>query len=195
MLENQRQKLYAMDNKTYLSIGISDDGTTYGQYPVPWVSTANAYNMKLPDIYISKDDIYDKKIMDKIKEFKVNGCYIFCPLDDYVFLNSFHDIFDLNIYFAYNLTDLSFLTNFTYCRLLFISNAHLKNVNEVFEKNKANPKCLALYNCVIDDISYLKETNYFFSELVVSNPKSRDERARWAGIKNLKYFDFKEEPQ
>lgn len=194
MLQSEREKLYNRESE-YLSIGISEDGTSYGRLPVPWDYTANAYKMKLPKIYISKKDLLDEKLMAKICEFKVLGCYIFCALDNYDFLNRFTDMSDLNIYDAYNLKDLSFLKSFKECRLLFVANARLKDVNDVVGPEPyfmAKPNCLALYDCIVDDISYLKDKKVIFNELVICNPKSRNERERWIGLHRLRYYDMKE---
>ena len=194
MLQSEREKLYNRDSE-YLSIGISEDGTSYGRYPVPWDSTANAYNMKLPKVYISKDDLNDKELMAKICEFKVHGCYIFCSLENYDFLSRFTDMKDLNIYEANNLKDLSFLKNFKECKMLFISKAHLKNIDEVVGAKPyfmAKPRCLALYDCIVDNISLLQCKNVNFNELVICNPKDRNERERWAGLHRLRYYDMKD---
>lgn len=194
MLQTEKEKLFSYDNE-YISIAITENGETYGRYPIPWDITANAYNMKIPNVYIAKNDLHNEKIMQKICKFRVQGCYIFCELQNYDFLNRFVDMYDLNIYQAYNLKDLSFLKSFNNCRLLFVSRAHLKNIDEVISNTKsaiAHPKNLALYNCVVDDISKIKESDCYFHELIICNPKERDERLRWDGIKNLKYYDFKE---
>jgi hypothetical protein len=68
---------------------------------------------------------------------------------------------DLNIYQAYNLENLSFLKSFKECRMLFVSKAHLKDINEVVGSEPyfmARPRCLALYDCIVDDVSYLKDS-------------------------------------
>ena len=194
MLQSEREKLYNRESE-YLSIGISENGEGYGMHPVPWDYTANAYKMKLPKIYISKKDLLDEKLMAKICEFKVHGCYIFCPLENYDFLNRFTDMSDLNIYQAYNLENLSFLKRFKECRMLFVSKAHLKDINDVVGPEPyfmAKPNCLALYDCIVDDISYLKDKKVTFNELVICNPKSRDERGRWNGLYRVKYYDMRE---
>lgn len=130
--------------------------------------------MKLPKVYISKDNLNDEELMVKICEFKVHGCYIFCPLENYDFLSQFTDMADLNIYQAYNLKDLSFLKSFKECRMLFVSKAHLKDINEVVGSEPyfmAQPRCLALYDCVVDDISYLKEKRLTSMNLLSVIPK------------------------
>lgn len=195
MIDAQREKLFNYTGK-YISIGITELGEAYGQYPVPWDLTANAYNMKLPDVYLAKEDLTDEGIMSKVEEFGVLGCYIFCALEDYSFLGKFPYLMDINIYEAYKLTDLSFLKGIKECVLLFIANAHLKNLDEIIIQKdyyyRTNPKNLALYNCIVDDIEKLVTTNCLIHELIVCNPKSRNERNRWKRIHNAKYYDMNE---
>ncbi len=193
MLQSEREILFNRE-LAYLSVGISEGGIRYGQYPIPWDSTANAYKMILPNVYISKEDINDKEIMCQLKKFKVEGCYIFCELENYDFLNDFVDMKDLNIYSAYNLRDFSFLENCTKCDLLFVSRAHLSNIDQIIGPHGlARPRCLALYDCIVDDINNLKSAQCSFGELIICNPKSRNERKRWSGIRGLKYYDSKQE--
>lgn len=192
MLLSEREKLYNWESD-YLSIGISESGEPYGKYPIPWDLTSSAFNMKLPRVFITPDDLSDKEIMSKILEFRVTGCYIFCSLESYDFLKAFKFMRDLNIYNAHNLRDLSFLEYFEDCRMLFLSKAHLNNINEVAGAGNhffARPNRVALYDCMIDDISYLKENNCFFLELVVCNPAHRCERARWKGLRRVKYYEY-----
>jgi len=191
MLQCEREKLYNWEGQ-FLSIGISESRERYGTYPVPWNYTSNAYNMKLPNVYIESEDLSDNEIMSKILEFRVHGCYIFCALDNYDFLKSFKYMRDLNIYKAYNLPDLSFLSFFEECRMLFLSKAHLKDINAVAgsDSRLASPRCVALYDCTVDDISYLKEKACIFNELIICNPESRCERERWKGLNGARYYEF-----
>ena len=194
MQAEEREKLFQMEEGRFLSIGISEDGEHYGRYPVPWESTANAYKMQLPKVYLAREDLADEALMDKIRRFRVWGCYIFCPLEDYSFLSHFTEMHDLNIYAAHKLKDISFLKHYTECRLLFIAQAHLENINDVAPAPSfmAKPSCLALYDCVVEDITWLHENKVSFHELVICNPQSRDERARWEGLRRLYYYDIKE---
>lgn len=194
MIQSEREKLYNR-NGEFLSIGITEDGTPLERHRVFWENTSTAFNMKIPKVYISKEDLKDKQLMAKICEFRVHGCYIFCPLENYDFLKCFEDMSDLNIYQAYNLKDLSFLDSFKECRMLTISKAHLKHLNEVVGPDPlflAKVNCLALLDCEIDDISYLKDNKVSFIEFVVYNPKNRNERERWEGMRRLTYYNIKE---
>ena len=195
MIEEHKEKLFNYTGK-YISIGISETGEAYGRYPVPWDSTANAYNMKLPDVYLAKEDLHDESIVKKLEEFSVVGCYIFCALEDYSFLEKFPTLMDINIYEASNLTDLSFMKSIKECVLLFVSKAHFKNLDEIIVKKdhyyRTNPKNLALYDCVVDSIDTMIATNCLIHELIICNPKARNERKRWKKIRNAKYYDMKE---
>lgn len=72
-----------------ISVGVTESGEGYCMIPIPWENTATAYNMKIPNVYISKDDLFDEKLMAKLKEYKVIGFYFDVPLDDYSFLKNF----------------------------------------------------------------------------------------------------------
>lgn len=192
MLPSEKEKLFTRDSE-FISVGISEEGRSYGSYMIPWSTTANAYKMKTPKVYLSKEDLNNPEIMDKLATFKVQGCYVYCELENYDFLKRFPDITDLTIHQATHLKDLSFLETLTNCRLLFLSKAHLPHIDQVIGKNaQARPQCVALYDCVVEDISRLKEQNVFFNELVIFNPKNRDERERWAGLHRLLYYNMRE---
>ena len=85
MLESQRKKLTEHTGK-YLSIGITVDGAPRRSVWVPWHSTGNAFNMRTPQIYLAPADLTDEALWAELSRFHVNGCYIFCPLEDYSFL-------------------------------------------------------------------------------------------------------------
>ena len=101
MHPNEYEKLCNLEGE-YLSIAITDDDIKRNVYPVLWRRTATAYNMKLPRLYLVKEDLEDQEIMNRIKSFKVNGCYIFCPLENYDFLRDFPDMYDLTIHNAFS---------------------------------------------------------------------------------------------
>jgi len=84
MLQCEREKLYNRDSE-YLSIGISEDGTSHGRYPVPWDSTADAYNMKLPKVYISKDDLNDRNLWQRFVSLRCMVVISFVPLKTMTF--------------------------------------------------------------------------------------------------------------
>lgn len=87
---------------------------------IPWESTGQAYNMCTPNVYIAPEDLQDEKIMKTVTSYKVLGCYIFAPLEDYNFLSKFEKLQDLYIANGENIRDLSFMENLTKCRMLFL---------------------------------------------------------------------------
>lgn len=193
MLTEYKEKMDQYPHK-YISIGITKTGEGYGNYPVPWDTTGNAYNMKIPDVYLAKEDLADEEIMSRLRELVVCGCYIYCPLEDYSFLEAFHGMMDLNIFEAYRLQDLSFLKKFKNCNLLFIAKAHLKNLDEIVVQRgvgyEARPQNLALYDCTVDSLDILETTDCWFHELIVYNPADRNERDRWKNIRKAKYYEI-----
>lgn len=188
MLASERERLENWD-RYRINIGINETGEPRGITPVYWKNTATAYNMDTPNLYISKDDLADEEIMSLISKFGVSGCYIFCQLNDYSFLNNFKDIYDLTICDGVNLKDLSFLMHLDNCDMLTLKNAHLKNLDELVELQAihkcTHPRNIVLYNCEIDDISRLVDSNCLFCEFIVYNPKDRNERERWKHVSKM----------
>lgn len=195
MLASEREKLENWDD-LYINIGVSETGEGYGMIPVLWENTSTAFNMKRPKVYISKDDLADEEIMSLLSKFHVFGCYIFCDIDDYSFLDNFKDIYDLTIYNGANLKDISFIKQMKECKLLTLANAHLENLDAIIDFQNVygleNPRCVALYNCKIDDISSLIDSKRRFNELIIHNPKNRNERKRWEKIEasTFKYYEL-----
>ncbi len=194
MLASEREKLENRES-SYVNIGISENGEEYGIIPVFWKNTATAFNMRRPEVYISPDDTKDEEIMSLLRQFHVKGCYIFCDVDDYSFLKNFQELYDLSIFKGANLKDLSFMKNLTKCELLTLMNANLENLDEIADLRNAQglitPRKLTLYNCRINDISSLIDSKRFFSELIICNPKDRDERERWKKV-NASTFGYYE---
>lgn len=88
-MNEEQKKILLKRESSYLSVGVTESGEGYCMIPIPWENTATAYNMKIPNVYISKDDLFDEKLMAKLKEYKVIGFYFDVPLDDYSFLKNF----------------------------------------------------------------------------------------------------------
>ena len=82
MVTSEREKLRNKDSE-YLSIGITLGGVPRMSVGIPWVATAHAYNMRTPDIYLSPEDLHDEELMRGLEAYKVIGCYVWAPLDDY----------------------------------------------------------------------------------------------------------------
>ena len=93
----------------YTSIAINKDGKHVGGCFIPWKLTSSAINMKTPRITLAVEDLQDETIMADVKKCKVLGCYIMIPLEDYSFVQQFHELRDLFILYGKNIRDLSFV--------------------------------------------------------------------------------------
>lgn len=172
MQTQQKEKLLSMRGG-YLSIGITRDGAPAGCIPVPWEKTAHAYAMKLPDVYLTPGDVSDDSIMDILRESHVVGCYIWTPLEDYRFLSCFTELRDVSIREGDGIRDLEFLRPLTECRLLFLQNAKLQNLDVILEATQKKGglwrpfSCVALYDCTVEDTSRFAAEEHGFSEFLI----------------------------
>ncbi len=182
MLESEKQKLLNRTSE-YLSLGITEGGVPLSITSVPWEKTVHAHNMKLPDVYISPEDLTDEEVSKTLHGYRVIGCYIYTPLENYNFLSEFTELRDLNIYRAENLGSLDFVRSLRECDMLYIEGARLDNLDPLVEVKKSVKgifggfRCLGLCNCEIDDTSALREVS--FSELIIW---SKNEKERWSEI-------------
>ena len=135
MLESERKILFNKKDGDYLSIGISEGGEHYNKYQVFWRDKVNAMNMKLPDFYLAPEDLYDEEIMSQLAKHTVVGCYIYTPLQDYSFLSRFPKIRDFNIARGENIKSLDFISVIEECRMLFLSDAVLENIDVILDMN------------------------------------------------------------
>lgn len=197
MLEAQRERLKKWKSEC-LNIGITEDGMFRLGIGIPWNFTSNAYNMQTPNVYISKEDLNDPEIMSEIMKHKITGCYISVALDDYSFLNKLANLRDLAIKDGYRLSDLSFMRKLRECRMLYLHDVHLDNLDDVIETKKEHIPgyiyCLCLNDCKIKDISSILENEKLgYSEFVVITPQGSGEKQRWEGFKEgSRRFFFRE---
>lgn len=197
MLESQKERLQNKNNR-YLSIGITLGGKPRTSIGIPWESTAHAYNMRTPDVYLSPEDLQDEHILECLKAYTVVGCYIWAPLEDYSFLSSFKELQDINIKNGDSIRDLDFLSGLSECDMLFLQNAKLKNLNRIVDMKKSGKKlfgglrCVGLDNCEIEDLSIFETEQVQFSEFLVWKPQGSNERDRWNVISasKRKYYEF-----
>lgn len=198
MIETERNELNRCDSE-YLSIGITPDGVPCRSVRVPWEATVYAYNMRIPDVYLSPEDLEDEEIMQRLESYKLIGCYIWAPLDDYSFLARFKDLQDLNIKNGDAITNLDFLSELHECRMLYLQNAKLKNLDVIVEAKKNSTamfgclRCIGLDNCVVEDLSVFETERVHFSEFLIWMPEGSNERARWnvVSARTRRYFEFK----
>lgn len=185
MIESQRQLLESTTSN-YLSLGITGDGEPRRSIAVPWERTANAFNMRTPDMWISPEDLSDPALWTALERFRVTGCYIFCPLEDYSFLTRLPLLQDIHICQGAGLKDLEFLRPMNDWFQLYIEDASLPTLTPLFP---AGPRkgfhsyCVGLAGCTVGDISALEDREIYLSELVILVPKGTNERERWRTIR------------
>ncbi len=189
MIESQRRKLGSHPHKT-LSIGITSDGNPRSSGWVPWQSTANAFNMRTPDIYIAPEDLTDEALWAELQRFRINGCYIFCPLADYSFLSRLPRLQDITIYHGEALGDLEFLRSMEDWFQLHIEDAVLEDLGPLFpagSRKGIRSYCVCLAGCTVKDHSALIQQGIYLSELVILMPEGSNDRARWTDVRCGKY--------
>lgn len=197
MLESQR-KLLERQNSKYLNIGITKDGAPRNSIRVPWEQTASAFNMKTPHVYFSGEDLRDPGILAMLKNYRVLGCYIFDPLEDYAFLEELKGLRDIHIRYGSNLTDISFLAENQEWFMFYLEDACLEDLEPLFpkERGKGMPHsyCVGLVNCKVADISALEQEHVYLSELLVIQPEGTNERARWEAVRagTYRYYEYRE---
>lgn len=201
MLDTEKQKLLNRDSD-YISIGITSGGIPKGAISVPWVHTAHAYNMKIPDVYIAPEDLQDPFIMDKLESLQVIGCYIWVSLLDYSFLLRLPHIRDLNIMYGDAIENLDFLRELKECSMFFLKNARIKNLDVILDmKQNGNFsvfggfRCVGLYNCLVEDLSRFEKEKHSFSEFLIWNIKQRNEREKWKVVSasTWRYYEIENE--
>ncbi|MBO5111547.1 MAG: hypothetical protein J6D21_12640 [Clostridia bacterium] len=197
MLLSEREKLFSRTEKT-VSIGITEGGVPRTVVHVPWESTAHAFNMRTPNVYLSPEDVADGEILAKLCTFRVIGCYIWVPLSEYSFLSAYTGLEDLYIEQGWSITNLDFLTPLTSCRMLFLEGASLKNLDTILAMRRANPgifscfRCLALHACRVEDLSAFREDHPPFSELLLFSPKGEEDASRWniVSARTKRFFEY-----
>ena len=189
MVESQQQKLHDYPHK-YMSLGITADGEPRRSISIPWHYTSNAYNMRTPDLYLSPEDLVDAGLWAELGRFHIHGCYIFCPLTDYSFLNRLTEIEDLCIRSGGALCDLGFLRNMPEWFQLHVEDAVLENLNDLFPdgpKKGIHSICVCLSGCTVADISALTNPEIRLSELVILAPEGSNDKERWKAVRCSKY--------
>jgi hypothetical protein len=192
MIESQRALLREYPHQ-YLSIGITEDGEPKRSVWIPWERTGNAHNMRIPSIYLTSQDLTDESIWAELERFHINGCYIFCPLEDYSFLYRLTELWDLNIYKGGALRDLRFLHSMKGWFQLHVEDAVLENLEDLFPvwpRKDIHSYCVCLSGCTVGDISALARQDLRLSELVILMPQGSNDRERWKAVRCGKYSYF-----
>ena len=198
MTENQRQRLKDHKSK-YLNIGVTKNGEGYDIIGVPWEKTVNAFNMHTPDVYLSSDDLKNEELMNELLEYEVLGFYTWVPLDDYSFLSRFTYLRDISIMHAEGLSDLDFMRELYDCRMLYIEDAKLENIDVLIDLNKRGKgiltslMCVGLLNCNVEDVSAFERERTDFSEFLVWEYEGKNEKEKWkhVGAITFRYYEIK----
>jgi hypothetical protein len=188
MIQKQFDQL--MDPQlSYLSLGITADGVPVTSISVPWASTTNAYNMKIPNVYIAREDLENQKIMDRIRELSPIGVYTFVPLENYGFLEDFHDLQVVFIREGKALDNIEFLKNCPNRLQLLVEDATIPTLEPLFPKDQKRilPLCLYFIDCNIGNIEILKQDDIYLSELHVLQNNGTNEKDRWKHLRCGKF--------
>ncbi len=189
MLETERKKLFDPDRE-YLNIGISEGGVVYGITPIFWESSAAAFNMRTPDVYIAPEDLLDGEVMSRILSLTVHGLYIYTPLEDYSFIGRLTDLWDLHIERAENMKNLDFLSEMHELSMFFLHNADLPDMDVIWEVKQADKgivqafRYVCLYDCRIDKSPDFSIPKCHFTEFLVwSKPeRAASDREKWSDL-------------
>ena len=198
MTENQRQRLKDHKSK-FLNIGVTKNGEGYDIIGVPWEKTVNAFNMHTPDVYLSSDDLKNEELMNELIEYEVLGFYSWVPLDDYSFLSRFTFLRDISIMHAEGLSSLDFMRELYDCRMLYIEDAKLENIDVLIDLNKRGKgiltslMCVGLLNCEVEDVSAFEKERTDFSEFLVWEYEGKNEKEKWkhVGAITFRYYEIK----
>ena len=189
MTESQREKLNAYPHP-YLSIGITADGSPRCCGWVPWQSMANAFNMRSPAVFLTPEDLRDEALWTELARFHINGCYIFCPLEDYTFLNRLPEVWDLTIHQGGALRDLHFLRKMDHWFQLHVEDAVLEDLQDLFPEGPRkgfHSCCVCLSGCTVKDLSALTQEGIYLDELVILAPEGAHDYERWRAVRCGRY--------
>ena len=189
MLDTQREKLRSHPHK-YLSIGITADGSPRSSGWIPWDSTANAFNMRTPKVFLAPGDLTDEALWTELSRFHINGCSIYCPLTDYSFLERLPGLQDITIHKGGALRDLRFLRKMEGWFQLHVEDALLENLEDLFPdglRKGIHSYCVCLSGCTVKDLSALTHPGIRLSELVILAPQGSNDSERWKAVRCGKY--------
>ena len=161
-----------------ISIGITPSGKPQKTVPIIWEGATQSFEMQPPGVYLTAKDLKNSEILSLLDATKVVGLYIWEPLEDYSFISHFKYLEDISIKSADALSNLNFLKGLDFCKMLYLQNANLENLNTIIEikkQNKENFKLLsavALDNCKVGDLSAFEEEEIIFIEFLIFEHKS-----------------------
>ena len=189
MTESKREYLNSYEHK-YVSIGINKGAQHISGGWAPWDSMANCFNMRTPRVFFDAEELQDPEVWQWLESKKVNGCYIFCPLEDYSFLSRLTHLEDITIHKGGALRDLGFLRSLPDWFQLHIEDAVLEDLGDLFPdgiRKGIHSYCVCLSGCAVKDISALCRPEIWLSELVILAPEGSNDKERWKAIRCGKY--------
>ena len=163
-------EILKQQDRSYLSIGITEDGTPRRVIPIPWERTSTAYNMRLPTVYLEPGDLEDEELMAQLENFRVRGMYIFTPLEDYSFIARFPELWDVYICRGGGWIDISFMCQIPDWSMFYLCDAIIPDISPVFTTRremifKHQKVCLTNYR--IDSPEDDGEETPFIAELLI----------------------------
>lgn len=189
MTESQLQMLQNYPHQ-YVSIGITPGAQPRTSFWVPWERTGNAHNMRVPDIFLDPGDLQEAQVWAWLDSRKVNGCFIFCPLEDYSFLSRLPHLEGITILRGGALRDLHFLRDLPNWFQLHVEDAELEDLADLFPEGRKQQiigYCVCLAGCTVRDHTALLRPDIRLSELVILAPEGSDDRERWKAVRCGKY--------
>lgn len=195
MTESKREYLCGCSG-AYVSIGITPDARPVGAGWVPWHSTANAFNMRTPQIFLDPQELQDPEVWQWLDSKRVNGCYIFCPLPDYGFLARLPHLQDIRIFRGGALRSLRFLRALPDWFQLHVEDAVLENLEDLFPdgpRKGIHSTCVCLSGCSVKDLTALTRPEIYLSELVILAPEGSSDRERWKAVRcgRYTYYEYR----
>ena len=146
--------------------------------------------MRTPEVFLSPDDLTDEALWAELSRFRINGCYIFCPLEDYSFLSRMPHLQDITIHYGGALRDLRFLRPMEDWLQLHVEDAQLEDLDDLFPdglRKGIHSYCVCLSGCTVKDLSALTRKGIYLSELVILAPEGSNDKERWKAVRCGKY--------
>lgn len=185
MIRTEREKLFSHKGK-YLNIGITETGEPLPGVAVPWFGTGSMFNMRTPKVYLGREDLQDKEILAVLDRFQILGFYAFCGLESYDILGRFYGLEDIYLWDAKNLRDLSFMRNTPNWFMLFVEGATIPDLAPLIHPDTQSglPRsyCLGLEDCIVEDLSALRDSRLQLHELLIRKKWSKEEDCRWRAL-------------
>ena len=146
--------------------------------------------MRTPQVFLAPGDLTNEALWAELSRFHIHGCYIYCPLTDYSFLERLPGLQDITIHKGGALRDLRFLRKMEDWFQLHVEDALLENLEDLFPdglRKGIHSYCVCLSGCTVKDLSALTQPGIRLSELVILAPQGSNDRERWKAVRCGKY--------